>query len=694
MNIGFQDFSIVWILFCAALAIGYAALLYRTETKFPSSIKKILSVFRVLFVFLIALFLFSPLITRNKLNYEKPIVLVAQDNSSSILLNKNKDFYQKEYLENRKEFIDKLSAKFEVKDLSLGATLEDSKTIEYTETKSNLSLLFQEMLNAYKNRNLAAVVLASDGLHNAGAEPESYIRQVQSPVYTVLMGDSTPQRDLRIINLIHNDIVYLKNDFLLEMKLNAFDLKNNNTQLSIEHKGKVVWTAKQTITTNNQQLNLQAILNAYEAGMQKYTLKASVLPGEKNTKNNTRDFYIDVIENKQQIALIAAAAHPDISAIKNSISTNENYNVDLFIADEFNISQLNKYQLLILHQVPSSIASMSNLFASIEKQNIPCWIILGNQSYLDLYNRLPFGLKILNSKANSNEVLAVKQGDFQGFVLSNEWADLLKELPPLTAPFGNYKSSNAMQSLFVQRIGSVISEQPLLSFGNDGQRKYAILSAEGLWKWRIQNMRTYGNTELFDELNSKIVQYLSSKDDKRKFRVTMPSYKIEQGEKVYFKAELYNDSYELVNTSELKMSLRNEQNKNFDYVFSRTEKAYELELSELPAGEYSYQAECVFANNKYNAKGRFSIMQNNLEELNTTANFDALRMYSKLSGGNTFGANEYDKLAEELLNTDRYKTISYEEKKTDELINLKWIFFLLLALITAEWLLRKYHGSY
>jgi hypothetical protein len=174
----------------------------------------------------------------------------------------------------------------------------------------------------------------------------------------------------------------------------------------------------------------------------------------------------------------------------------------------------------------------------------------------------------------------------------------------------------------------------------------------------------------------------------------MPSYKIEQGEKVYFRAELYNDSYELLNTPELKMSLKNEQNKTFDYVFSRTEKAYELELAELPAGEYSYQAECVFANNKYNAKGRFSILQNNLEEFNTMADFDVLRMYSKLSGAKAFGANEYDKLAAELLNEDRYKTISYEEKKTDDLINLKWIFFLLLALISAEWVLRKYHGSY
>jgi hypothetical protein len=694
MNIAFQDSSILWILFCATLAIGYAALLYKTETKFPSSIKKILSIIRVLFVFLLAIFLFSPLITRNKLNYEKPIILVAQDNSTSIILNNNKDFYKKEYLTNRKIFIDKLSAKFDVKDLSIGAKLDESKNISYTETKTNLALLFQETLNQYKNRNLAAVVLASDGLHNAGADPESYIRQVQCPVYTVLLGDSTPQRDLRIINLLHNDIVYLKNDFLLEIKLNAYDLKNTATKLSVEHKGKVVWTSTQAINSPNQQMNVQAILNASEAGMQKYTLKASVLPGENNIKNNTRDIYIDVIENKQNIALIAAAAHPDLSAIKNSISTNENYNVDLFIADEFNASQLNKYQMLILHQLPSSIASMSNLYIDIEKNNIPCWVILGNQSYVDLFNRLPFGLKILNSKANTNEAFAVKKGDFQGFLLSNEWSAFINELPPLTATFGNYKSSNAMQSLFVQRIGSVITDQALLSFGNDGQRKYAILSAEGLWKWRIQNMRTYGNTELFDELNSKIVQYLSSKDDRRKFRVSMPSYKIEQGEKVYFRAELYNDSYELLNTPELKMSLKNEQNKTFDYVFSRTEKAYELELAELPAGEYSYQAECVFANNKYNAKGRFSILQNNLEEFNTMANFDVLRMYSKLSGAKAFGANEYDKLAAELLNEDRYKTISYEEKKTDDLINLKWIFFLLLALISAEWVLRKYHGSY
>lgn len=694
MNFGFQDFSILWILFCVLIASAYTYLFYYTERIFAINTKRILATLRFIIVFTLSLFLFSPLITRNVLSYEKPIILLAQDNSSSILMNNQKSYYENEYSKNRTEFVEKLKAKFEVKEYSFGAELKENSIIDYSEKRSNTSLILKEAMNAYQNRNLAAIVLASDGIHNSGVEPQTYINKVNSPVYSVLMGDSTPQRDLHIVNIVHNEIVYLKNDFVVDIKLNAYDLLNQDAKLSIEHNGKVIWKADQKINNANQQLNFQAILNAIEPGMQKYVLKAVPLPNEKNIKNNVREFYIDIIENKQQVALLAAAPHPDLASIKNSIERNENYKVDLFIADEFNESEVNKYQLLILHQLPSSIGTLGNIFNTIENKNIPCWIILGNQSYLDLFNRMPFGLKILNSRSNANEVFAVKQGEFQGFVLTDEWDNLLKELPPLSAPFGNYKNNNAVQTLFSQRIGAVQTEQPLLCFGNDGQRKYAILTAEGIWKWQMQNVRTYGNTELIDELTSKIVQYLSAKDDRRKFRVSMPSYKIEQGEKVYFKAELYNDSYELVNSPEVSLIIKNQQNKSFNYLFSKTANAYEFELSELPSGEYSYLAECTLGNKKYNATGRFSVMQNNVEELNTVANFEELRMLSKLSGGKAFKANELNKLAEELLNSENFKTISYEEKRTEEFINLKWIFFFIILLFTLEWLLRKYYGAY
>lgn len=694
MSIQFQDFSIFWILFCLAIAVGYSYLLYGSETKFSKKVKLTLSITRGVFVFLLALFLFSPLITREQLSYEKPIIIVAQDNSQSILLNNQKAYFEGKYLQDRKDFIEKLSQKFEVKDLSFGKTLSENIVPNFEERKSDLSLVFNEVINSYRNRNLAAVVMASDGIHNTGPEPASLLKQVQSPIYTVLMGDSVPKKDLRIKNVIHNEIVFLKNSFEVEIRLNAFDLINKQSKIQIEHKGKKVWNANSNILNDNQDLIFKAILNAEEAGMQKYTIKADIIPGEKNTKNNTVDFYIDVLENRQQIALIAAAPHPDLAALKTSIESNDNYKVDLLIADDVNPSKLQNYQLLIVHQIPSAFANMNTLFSTLEKQNIPSLVILGNQTYLDLYNRLPYGLKILNARSSANEVLPELKGEFHGFVLSSEWNGFYKELPPLYASFGNYRSSNAMQHLMMQKIGSVITDQPLMSFGLDGERKYAILTGEGLWKWRMENIRLKGNADLFDELISKTIQYLSTKQDKRKFRVSMPSRKFEHGEKIYFNAELYNGSYELINIPDVKITITNEQQKSYDLLFSRTEKAYELELNDVEYGEYTYLAETMLGNKKETVKGRFTVVKNNIEEMNTTADFNSMRLLSKRSGGYAFRANQLNELADELLKDDRYKTVSYEENKTDELISLKWIFILLISLITFEWLMRKYHGAY
>ncbi len=694
MSFQFQEYSLLWILACILLSVGYSYFLYRSETKFTKKTRTTLAILRGLTVFLLAMFLFSPLITRKQHTLEKPIILFAQDNSQSILLNNQKSFYQNDYKTARQKFIDKLSSKFEVRDISFGASLNENKEIDFSDRKSNLSLVLQESINAYRNRNLAAIIIASDGLHNTGPEPASFIKQIQSPIYTVLMGDSTPTRDLRIVNVIHNDIVYMKNDFMVEMRLNAFDLKGKIAKLRIEHKNKTIWTNNQKINANEQDLRFSAVLNANEPGIQKYRVKAEVLTGETNVKNNTFDFYIEVLENKQQIALIAAAPHPDLAAIKSSIEHNENYQVDLILADELQYDQLPKYQLLILHQLPSSFTNMNNLFSYIEKQNIPSWVILGNQSYIDLFNRYDYGLKIANSRASSNEVLPVLKEDFTGFVLSNEWGSFINELPPLSACFGTYKPSNVLQNLFVQKIGAVTTDQSLLSFGISGSRKYAVMPAEGLWKWRMENMRIKGNAILFDELLSKIVQYLSTKDDKRKFRVSLPSFTFEHGDKIHFVSELYNDSYELINTPEVKLTLKDEQNKSFDFVFSRTEKSYELEVETIESGEYNYSAETSLGNKKYEVKGKFSIVKNNLEEMNTTADFNALRMLSKLSGAKAFKPRDLDLLADELLKNNDYKTVSYEENKTDELISLKWIFFLFISFLSIEWLLRKYHGSY
>ena len=46
----------------------------------------------------------------------------------------------------------------------------------------------------------------------------------------------------------------------------------------------------------------------------------------------------------------------------------------------------------------------------------------------------------------------------------------------------------------------------------------------------------------------------------------------------------------------------------------------------------------------------------------------------------------------EISNSIRNKTIIHTKEKVKELINIQWIFFILLSLLCFEWFIRKYNG--
>lgn len=692
-NVSFLDFNIFVLLIALAISFLYPYLLYKKESKLKKNTRLTLAVIRGITVFIIAFFLLGPLLNNRSLSYEKPIILFAQDNSKSVLLNANKSFYEKEYLEQRKKMIDELSNKFDVKSFKVGEKLSADVAITYDENKSSLSLILDEALNTYKNRNLAAIILASDGISNSGRELSDYPEIIKTRVYSVLMGDSIPQRDVRIQNITHNEIVYKKNDFIVDIRIKAYDMANQTANISIVKDGKTIFNTKEKIISKNESLSIKARLNADVGGYQKYTLRVEPIGNEKNINNNVSNFYIEVIENKQKIALIAASAHPDLSAIKQSIEKNENYQVELLFADQVNINKLKEYQLLVLHQIPTSFASANEIFKYIQSNNTPFWLIVGNQTYIDLFNKLNLGIKIGGNKNNPNEVFAKVSKEFQGFVLDERWNEFVNELPPLQSPYGNYIQDNASQRLFTQKIGSVNSDQALLLFNNANSRK-AILIGEGIWRWKITESKLKGNSEMIDDLCTKIIQYLSSKDDKRKFKVYLENKNPEESDEIIFRAELYNDSYEAINTPEVSLTIKNQQNKIYPFNFSRTDNQYELNIGSLPEGSYSYEAKTTVAKNEYKASGSFNVIKLNLEELNTVAEFDKLRDLSELTGAKAFKASELEKLKTELLNEENFKTLSYEENKTDEFINLKWIFILLIALMSFEWFARKYLGVY
>jgi hypothetical protein len=59
----------------------------------------------------------------------------------------------------------------------------------------------------------------------------------------------------------------------------------------------------------------------------------------------------------------------------------------------------------------------------------------------------------------------------------------------------------------------------LLVLNTNGDQKTAVLAGEGIWQWRQEEFAQTSKQEVVDNLFQKLIQVLSVKEDRRKFRV-------------------------------------------------------------------------------------------------------------------------------------------------------------------------------
>ncbi|MEY2799609.1 MAG: hypothetical protein RI934_597 [Bacteroidota bacterium] len=691
----FSSQSTWWILLCAFIATLYSLVLYYPPSGFAKPYRFLLTAARWVLVFILMLFLFSPLFTSKSSREEKPMLFFLQDNSSSILASNRKSYYQNEYLNQLKDFKAKLADKFDVSLIKFGESLAlDQADPNYQDQQTAIAAAMQQVATLSINKNVAAVVLATDGIANQGQDPYYESQKLALPIYTVCMGDPRVQKDAAIKDVQANDVVFKDTYFPVNIQLKAFSLAGKSTDLIIFQNGVQKKKLKVNINKNDFFATIPFELFADQVGLQTYTVKLNPINGEQNSANNTFYFYVNVLANKQKVLLYANAAHPDLAAFSSIIKANEQYELTTLIAEDFAPKDLAKFQLLILHQLPSGNNATFDLLSQAKALNIPVFYIVGPQTYIDLYNRQNTATQILNANSKLNEVTALFNDDFYYFNLTPETKNLIAQLPPLNAPFGSYQTQANAQVLLKQQVGSMSTNMPLLSFNIQNGYKSASLFGDGIWRWRLVNYQLANNTAAVEELIQKTIQFLVLQSDNRKFNVKIQNNNIIAGEEINFNATLYNDSYQAITGPDVQLKIKNSQGKNFDFVFSKNNINYELNAGAFPAGVYSFSAKTQLGAVQFVDKGNFTIRANQLEQMDTRANFDLLNNISKQSGAISFQDNQLSALADTLLFNQNYKRIAYETTSSKELIDLNWVLGLLLTLASLEWFGRKRLGRY
>jgi len=693
MNGFFAGTSILYFLACLALGVLYAWLLYRGNKNLHKKLQYSLTAIRIIAVTAIAWLLFAPLIKTLNYTLDKPVIIIGQDNSLSVGQVKAAGFDQKLYEQNLETLKNKLSDKYEVKAYNFGDSVADGFDFKNQGKLTDASAFFQKIRDEYTNRNVGAIVLATDGIFNHGGNPLYTINQINAPVYTIALGDSIPKRDVLIANVNYNGIVYLDDDFTIEVQVQAFQSDRENTTLSVSQNGAKVEQQNITIAGNSFVKTIPVKLHAGKIGIQKYTVQLNALQNEITTKNNSQTFYIEVINGRQKVLLAAVAPHPDLSVLKEAISLNKHYEVKLALADELNSTDPSKFDLIVLYQLPDVQNISSSFLQKLTALKKPTWYIVGAQSSVSAFNQIQNQVNLSATNGSIQEVYPDFANGFTSFNLSEADKKQFSTFDPLLMPFGRLTVNASATPIFNQRVGKVNTQQPLLFFTNENGLKAGYLMGEGLWRWKLSEAENEIPQSSLNDLISKTVQYLSVKDDKRIFKVftSRPAY--DENESIQFNGTLYNDSYQPVNESEVNLQLKNDSGKIFNYLFSKTENGYQLDVGTMPAGNYSYTASTSLGGQKFTASGRFYVNALIAEYQQTTANHQLLQTISKQSDGKLFMPADLLKIADEILKNENIKTISYENRQYDELINIKWLFGMILVLLSIEWFLRKRNGE-
>ena len=391
--------------------------------------------------------------------------------------------------------------------------------------------------------------------------------------------------------------------------------------------------------------------------------------------------------------LAAAAPHPDVATLKQAIERNQHYEVTITLADELNTIDATKFNLAILYQLPNQSNGAPALLNNLRKSKVPSWYIVGSQTNLNALNQFQKKISFSRSNGSVQEVFPYLGTNFTNFTLDPQGVKQLNAYDPLIAPFGNVTVTGNYAVALNQRIGKVNTQNPLLLFTDDEAQKIGVLIGEGIWKWKLEEAKDENSYPLTDEIISKTVQFLSAKDDKRRFKVYSSKNTYDENENIILNATLYNETYESVNTPDVRVQLKNSSGKIFNYTFSKSGPGYRLDAGLLPEGKYTYVATTTLGNKNYTAQGAFFVNSILVEYQQTTANHQLLQTISQQSNGKLFRPENLLQIAQELEKSGQVKTISYEDRRYDELINIKWLFALVMILLTTEWFLRKRNGE-
>ena len=674
-----QTDTITYIIISGILALVLALFQYIFKSKKTTKIYWFLAFLRFVSIFSVLLLLINPKFDTISFYDEKPNLIVAVDNSESInYLNQSQNTTDLIQVIKQNE---QLKENFNLEFYSFGKSVNPSDSLSFNEKQSNIAEVFDRLSEVYNN-SVSPTLLITDGNQTYGYDYEFMTNRYKQAIFPVILGDTTTYTDIKIQQLNVNRYAYLKNKFPIEIIATYNGNSAVNSQLRIQSGNTTVFSQPISFSKSQTSQIVNLNLPANRVGVRSYKAEIIPLDNEKNTINNVKNFAVEVIDQKTNVAIVSDIIHPDLGALKKSIESNEQRQAVILNSTEF-LNQSQDFQLVIAYQPTNNFRS---LFNEIDRLKLNKIVVAGTKTNWSLLNQLQtnYSQQVTNQTENFQPAL---NQNYSTFIIDDLNFDAF---PPLQAEFGETTFTVPFETLLYKTVNDTQIEEPLLSTFEINDKREALLLGEGIWRWRAQSYLDEKSFNTFDNFIGKLVQYLSSKQRRSRLNVNYESF-YNGNDNVKITAQYFNKNYEFDANANINIVLKNKESDNSTtYPFVLKNTNYQVDLNGLEAGEYSFTVKT--SNGNIAKSGELKILDYNVEQQFLNANVTKLERLATNSDGKSYFIDNTNTIINDLISDSRFVTVQKSSKKVVPLIDWKYLLALIALSLATEWFIRKYNG--
>ena len=590
-----------------------------------------------------------------------------------------------------------------------------------------------EVLNRKRGQPIAGIVLVTDGANNSGSQPlesAGFLRQEGVPVYAYGVGITQP-RDIIVGNMFAPEITFSKDEVPITVRVRGQGLKGETAELVLKLGNQTVATKTLTFEDNSEQV-VPLKFTPQSAG--EFDLEASIEPRSDETvqDNNSRTQRLKVIDARIKILLVDQSPRWEFKYLQAMLMRDRRVELKCFLVEgDPGISrdttapylaqfparkdELFQYDLVIYGDVDPKAMSSANMeninelvsrfggalvmvagkrFAphaykgSVFEKLLPVeFDRSGMESPLDTVNDKPIRLE-LTPAGRASPMLRLSDNE-------QENATLWKQLPPLYWVSKVARPKPAAEVLLVDpdpAKESRFGKMPVIAIQQYGLGQVMFVGTDNTWRWR-RNVGDVYYTTLWGQISQRVsIQRLLGGSKRTQLTTDRQNYL--SGDRVAVYARLYNVGFDPVQepsvTGVIKLGRAvpgeppNEPGPQQQVILRPVPEQPGLYRTEFIAGapgNYEFYVEQDPA-----TVLDFAVTEPKFELGETAMNEPVLREITTITGGAFFREEDLHKLPD----TISQRTEKVRSPLEVELWSSPFYFLLLLAVVTAEWVLRKF----